>query len=126
MLEKWLAPGTLQLQVGGEIRLDFETFSMRGDVTHVLNEQALEYTWCSPEVEKSSVHWMLENSGGKTLLKLRHGLRSEARTAELMALWHERLDALALFLSGAEVHPSAHHRDALTHFYRRMAGSTGS
>ncbi|QTG79863.1 SRPBCC domain-containing protein [Arthrobacter crystallopoietes] len=126
MFGKWLAPGTLQLQVGGNVRLDFEKFTMRGDVTYLVNEQGLEYSWCSPEVEQSSVHWLLENSDGKTLLKLHHGLRSKARVAELMALWHERLDALDLYLSGAEVHPSAHHREALTHFYRRMAGSTGS
>jgi uncharacterized protein YndB with AHSA1/START domain len=119
---RWLAPGSLELQVGAAIRLDFETFTMEGDVSHVLHGQALEYGWRSPEVQDSSVHWQLEGNNGRTVLKLRHDLRSAARDAQLLAFWHHRLDALAVLLSGGEVHLSAHRLEALNHFYRRQTG----
>ena len=32
---RWLAPGSVELQAGGGIRLDFDTFIMEGDVTYV-------------------------------------------------------------------------------------------
>ncbi|EMY35976.1 3-methyladenine DNA glycosylase, partial [Arthrobacter crystallopoietes BAB-32] len=67
--EHWLAPGSLDLQAGGTIRLDFETFTMEGDVSYVLHGQGLDYGWRSPEVQESSVHWLLEGTNGKTLLK---------------------------------------------------------
>ena len=121
---RWLAPGSLELQAGGGIRLDFDTFIMEGDVTYVQNGQGLEHSWRSPEVQDSAVHWLLEGGNGRTLLKLRHNLRSPARAAELLAFWHHRLDGLALMLSGGEVHLSAHRLEALTHFYRRQTGGT--
>jgi len=122
--ERWLAPGSLDLQAGGSIRLDLETFTMEGDVSYVLHGQALDYGWRSPEVQESTVHWLLEGTNGRTLLKLRHNLRSAARAADLLAFWHHRLDALAVLLSGGEVHLSAHRFDALLHFYRRQTGSS--
>lgn len=120
---RWLAPGILQLQVGGEIKLDFPTFTLEGDVSYVLNDQALEYSWSSPEVRESSVHWLLSPAGSKTLLQLSHTLRSPGRTDVLLGQWHDRLDALAVMLAGGEAHPSAHRLDALCKFYRRVYGT---
>jgi uncharacterized protein YndB with AHSA1/START domain len=119
---RWLAPGELQLQAGGMIRLDFPGYSLEGDVSYVLNDQALEYSWSSPEVQESSVHWLLSSAGSKTLLQLNHIVRSPARTDLLLAKWHSHLDALAVMLAGGEVHPSAHRLEALTRFYRRATG----
>jgi uncharacterized protein YndB with AHSA1/START domain len=120
---RWLAPGILQLQVGGAMRLDFPDYSLEGDVSYVLNDQALEYSWSSPEVQESSVHWMLSPAGSKTLLKLNHVVRSQAKLDLLLAKWHDRLDALAVLLAQGEVHPSAHRLEALTRFYRRAVGT---
>ncbi|MCG2620293.1 SRPBCC domain-containing protein [Arthrobacter sp. I2-34] len=120
---RWLAPGELQLQAGGAMRLDFPNYSLDGDVSYVLNGQALEYSWSSPEVQESSVHWMLSSAGSKTLLQLNHVVRSPAKLDLLLAKWHDRLDALAVLLARGEVHPSAHRLDALTRFYRRAVGT---
>ncbi|NKX56136.1 SRPBCC domain-containing protein [Arthrobacter mobilis] len=120
---RWLAPGKLQLQVGGVIKLDFPDFTLEGDVSYVLGDQALEYSWSSPEVQESSVHWLLSPAGSKTLLQLSHTLRSPGRTDVLLGKWHDRLDALAVLLAGGEVHPSAHRLDALAKFYRRVFGT---
>jgi uncharacterized protein YndB with AHSA1/START domain len=120
---RWLAPGILQLQAGGAMRLDFPGYSLEGDVSYVLNDQALEYSWSSPEVQESSVHWLLSPAGSKTLLKLNHVVRSQAKLDLLLAKWHDRLDALAVLLAHGEVHPSAHRLEALTRFYRRAVGT---
>lgn len=121
-LAQWLGPAVMSVQTGGSIDLDLASGPVRGDLTKVVPGQALEYSWSSPSIPESRVHWHLNPQHGNTWLRLTHVLlatETHASLPVLMAFWHQHLDALAVVLSGDEWHWSAHRNSALAGLYSR-------
>lgn len=102
-LARWLAPGTVGTNAGGDIRLDF---GGGGIVTgHVLTwapPSALEYEWRFDGETESVVRFELTPERDGTRLVLEHRALAAGHAAGYSAGWHAYLAALDDHLEGTK------------------------
>jgi len=120
---KWLAPGEMDLRVGGTVTLNFlhadlssekespEKYkamecghTMQGVITRCEPPHVLAYTWGMPQ--DSEVTFELSASGDKTLLVVTHvRLGSRASMLNVAAGWHVHTGLLEDQLNGVAPRP---------------------
>ena len=120
---KWLAPGEIELRVGGRVTLSFlhadlssekevpEKYKaiecghvMQGMITRCEPPHVLAYTWGHPQ--DSEVTFELFARGDKTLLVITHvRLGDRGNMLSVAAGWHAHTDILEDQLNGVEPRP---------------------
>jgi len=103
-LAQWLAPGEIELTLGGRVYLAFTDGAgvIDGRVTAIAPPRLLEFSWTDEGNDLGFVHWELVADDGGTRLVLTHTLPESARAFGLPALagWHSLLEKLATLLDG--------------------------
>jgi uncharacterized protein YndB with AHSA1/START domain len=99
---QWLAPGELELTLGGRVSLAFTDGDgvIDGRVTAIAPPRLLEFTWTDQDNDFGFVRWELGADDGGTRLVLIHSVPESARAFGLpmLAGWHSLLDQLAALL----------------------------
>jgi uncharacterized protein YndB with AHSA1/START domain len=99
---QWLAPGELELTLGGRVSLAFTDGDgvIDGRVTAITPPRLLEFTWTDQDNDFGFVRWELGADDGGTRLVLTHTVPESARGFGLpmLAGWHSLLDQLAALL----------------------------
>ena len=103
LLEKWLASGEIQLQVGGSVELHFNigtslgyaisSRDIRGVVTHCHPPDSLAY-YFTDSIEVSNIVFELERRGKEVWLLVTHAKLPKSVLATCGASWHAHLDML--------------------------------
>jgi uncharacterized protein YndB with AHSA1/START domain len=103
LLEKWLASGEIQLQVGGSVELHFDigtslgyaisSRDTRGVVTHYHPPDSLAY-YFTDSIAISNVVFELERRGKEVWLRVTHAKLPKSLLATCSASWHAHLDML--------------------------------
>jgi uncharacterized protein YndB with AHSA1/START domain len=103
-LAKWLAPGEIELTLGGRVSLAFTDGDgvIDGRVTAIAPPRLLEFTWTDQDDDFGFVRWELVADDGSTRLVLTHTVPESARAFGLPALagWHSLLEQLVALLDG--------------------------
>lgn len=102
-LARWLAPATIDRQVGGRMRVDFGDDVVTGAVLRLQPEELLELEWRFPGEEESVVRFELAPDGDGTLLMLEHRALGAEQATGYGAGWHAHLDRLGDLLGGGDV-----------------------
>jgi uncharacterized protein YndB with AHSA1/START domain len=101
-LAQWLAPGEIELTLGGRVHLAFTDGDgvIDGQVTAIAPPRLLEFTWTDQDNDFGFVRWELMADDGDTRLVLTHTVPESAREFGLpmLAGWHSLLDRLAALL----------------------------
>jgi uncharacterized protein YndB with AHSA1/START domain len=99
---QWLAPGEIELTLGGQVSLAFTDGDgvIDGRVTAIAPPRLLEFTWTDQDNDFGFVRWELIANDGDTRLVLTHTVPESAREFGLpmLAGWHSLLDRLAALL----------------------------
>jgi uncharacterized protein YndB with AHSA1/START domain len=105
-LAGWLAAGTFESRLGGEVDLVFdEETNVQGEVTVWNPYSELTHTWVINADVPSSLTYLLEPEGSGTKMTLVHSKLPEPMAQGYTPGWHAYLDRLDQMLAGAE--PSA-------------------
>ena len=127
-LAQWLAPGEIELTLGGRVYLAFTDGEgvIDGRVTAIAPPRLLEFTWTDKGDDFGFVRWELMAEGDSTHLVLTHSVPDAARDFGLPALagWHTLLEQLVALLNGQPV-PSAPGRWQELHDHFARAGVMG-
>jgi uncharacterized protein YndB with AHSA1/START domain len=104
-LPKWLAPGRIDLKVGGEATLAFgdSGVPIGSRVTALIPGLLLEYGWSRPGEPERPLRWSLEPVGPNTRLTLSLALPATEDVARSMAGWAAHLDMLVAALAGIPI-----------------------
>jgi uncharacterized protein YndB with AHSA1/START domain len=128
-LAQWLAPGEIELTMGGRVYLAFTDGDsvIDGRVTAIAPPRLLEFTWTDKGDDLGFVRWELIAEDGGTRLVLTHTVPEAARAFGLPALagWHTLLDQLAALLDGQTLPLSGEHWQEFHDHYAR-AGVMGA
>lgn len=104
-LVQWLAPGTIELRVGGAVHIDFADSGITIDST-VLDldaPQLLEYSWSSGDEPARPLRWELEPAGQETRLTLILRLPATEDVSKACAGFDAHLEMLAAALEGVPI-----------------------
>ena len=127
-LAQWLAPGEIELTLGGRVYLAFTDGAsvIDGRVTAIAPPRLLEFTWTDEDDDFGFVRWELMVDGGGTRFVLTHTVPEAARGFGLPALagWHSLLEQLMALLDGQPV-PAAPDRWQELHDHYARAGVMG-
>ena len=122
-LAQWLAPGELELTLGGRVYLAFTDGDsvIDGRVTAIAPPRLLEFTWTDKDDDFGFVRWELVADDGGTRLVLTHTIPEAARPFGLPALagWHTLLDQLVALLDGQPLPLSGERWQAFHDHYAR-------
>ncbi|MDE2408322.1 MAG: SRPBCC family protein [Xanthomonadaceae bacterium] len=101
-MAQWLAPGSIQQQPGGAVRIDFADSGTVIDSTLTAFEpgRVLEYSWSSGEQPQRPLRWELHPRGGGTRLELFVGIPAGEDVAKACAGFEGHLEMLATALEG--------------------------
>lgn len=100
-LEQWLAPATVDLQVGGDMDIDFGEDGLAGGTIIELNPPTvLEYRWQFPGETDSILRFELSSTEAGTHMVLEHRLLPLDQSVGYGAGWHAHLDQLAAMATG--------------------------
>ena len=126
-LAQWLAPGEIELTLGGRVSLAFTDGDgvIDGRVTAIAPPRLLEFTWTDQDNDFGFVRWELVDDDG-TRLVLTHTVPESARGFGLpmLAGWHSLLDQLAALLDDQPI-PSSGERWQELHDHYARAGVMG-
>jgi uncharacterized protein YndB with AHSA1/START domain len=102
-LPQWLAPGQIELFVGGAAKLDFVDSGgvIDSKVSAVEPRRLLEYSWSCPGEPLRPVRWDLEPIGPTTRLALKLTVPADEDAARATAGWAAHLEMLTAYLAGA-------------------------
>ncbi len=104
LLAKWLAPGEIELTLGGRVHLAFTGGDtvIDGRVTEFAPPRLLEFTWTDKGNDFGFVRWELTDEDGGTQLVLTHTVPESARgsAVPMLAGWHSLLEKLTALLDG--------------------------
>ena len=102
-LSGWLAPTTLEAEVGGRLRIEFGPDQVvQGEVRRMESLRAFEYTWTFPNEPDSVVLFELTPVEAMTQLVLEHRLLPPDQAAGYGAGWHAHLDMLTAQVTGID------------------------
>lgn len=101
-LAQWLAPGVIELTLGGAARLDFADSGGVIDsiVTAIEPRRLLEYSWSTPGEPLRPIRWGLEPIDGGAVLTLRLTVPAGEDAARAAAGWAAHLEMLQAALAG--------------------------
>ena len=103
-LAQWLAPGEMELTLGGRVHLAFTDGDgvIDGRVTAIAPPRLLEFTWTDRGDDFGFVRWELVANAGGAHLVLTHTVPEAARGlgVPMLAGWHSLLEKLAVLLDG--------------------------
>lgn len=101
-MAQWLAPGSIQQQPGGAVRIDFADSGTVIDSTLTAFEpgRVLEYSWSGGEQPQRPLRWELHPRGGGTRLELFVGIPAGEDVAKACAGFEGHLEMLATALEG--------------------------
>ncbi|HEX5265081.1 MAG TPA: SRPBCC domain-containing protein [Phenylobacterium sp.] len=104
-LPRWLAPGNIDLRVGGAARLDFPESGgvIDSPVTAMESLRLLAYSWSSPGEPERPLRWDLEPIGPMTRLTLRLTVPRNEDAARAAAGWAAHLEMLWAALIGTPI-----------------------
>jgi uncharacterized protein YndB with AHSA1/START domain len=104
-LVDWLAPGEIELRVGGRAKLDFGDSGIVVDspVTACEPQRLLEYAWSGPDEPLRPVRWSLQPEQGGTRLELRLSLPDGEDVARSAAGWEAHLQMLLAAIEGVPI-----------------------
>jgi uncharacterized protein YndB with AHSA1/START domain len=106
-LAQWLAPGEIELTLGGRIYLAFTDGAgvIDGRVTAIAPPRLLEFTWTDKGNDLGFVRWELIAENGGTHLVLTHNVPETARASgiPMLAGWHSLLEELEVLLDGLPI-----------------------
>lgn len=114
-LSQWLAPGVLEQEVGGRIKLDFGNSGTPIDCRIKAFEpnRLLSYSWSAGEDPERPLTWELREYRGGTLLSLTLLLPNDHLLAISCAGWDAHLEMLMAALEGISIHfPATRFREA--------------
>lgn len=119
-LAQWLAPGTIELRIGGRVHIDFGDSgqTIESSVRQLDPPRLLEYSWSSGEEVDRPLRWELTAFEGSTRLSLNVKLPASEDIAKACAGFDAHLEMLAAALEGVPI------RFPLDHFLkaRRLYG----
>lgn len=100
-LVQWLAPGTIALELGGAVQLDFGDSGVVIDslVTAYKPGQLLEYGWSGAGEAARPLRWEIEAAGDGARLTLSLNLPASEDAGRAAAGWAAHLDMLAAALA---------------------------
>jgi uncharacterized protein YndB with AHSA1/START domain len=126
-LAQWLAPGEIELTLGGQVYLAFTSGDgvIDGQVTAITPPQLLEFSWTDEGKDLGIVRWELTAEDVGTRLVLTHTVPEAAREFGLPALagWHSLLEKLSALLDGV---PFGRDRWQELHDFYDRAGAMGA
>lgn len=101
-MAQWLAPGSIQQQPGGAVRIDFADSGTVIDsaVTAFEPGRVLEYSWSSGGQPQRPLRWELHPRGGGTRLELFVDVPAGEDIAKACAGFEGHLEMLATALEG--------------------------
>ena len=104
-LVQWLAPGQIELSLGGAARLNFADSGTEIDstVTAFNPFHLLEYSWSKPGEPERPIRWSLEPIGAATRLDLKLTIPSNEDAGRAAAGWAAHLEMLAAALAGVPI-----------------------
>lgn len=104
-LLQWLAPGEIELRLGGAAKLNFTDSGVVIDSTVTAFEpmRLLEYSWSGPGEPTRPVRWELEPLGGVVRLTLTLTMPASEDVARSCAGWVAHLEMLAATLAGIPI-----------------------
>lgn len=104
-LPQWLAPGAIDLRVGGSARLDFQDSGIVIDsaVSACEPERLLAYSWSGPGEPTRGVCWDLQPTPGGCRLQLVLEIPAGEDVGRACAGWEAHLDMLAAALEGVPI-----------------------
>lgn len=102
-LPQWLAPGAIELRVGGSARLDFQDSGIVIDsvVSACVPERLL--AWSGPGEPTRNVCWDLQPAPGGSYLRLMLEIPADEDAGRSCAGWEAHLDMLAAALEGVPI-----------------------
>lgn len=105
LLAQWLAPGTLELRVGGAAKLNFVDSGTVIDstVTACDAPRLIEYSWSSPGQPARPVRWETQPIDGGTRLTLTVSVPEGEDIARGCAGWEAHLMMLMAALEGVPI-----------------------
>jgi uncharacterized protein YndB with AHSA1/START domain len=122
-LAQWLAPGEIELTLGGRVSLAFTDGDgvIDGRVTAIAPPRLLEFTWTDKDDDFGFVRWELVANAGGTRLVLTHTVPEAARGSgvPMLAGWHSLLEKLAALLDGRPLSSSGDRWQELHDHYVR-------
>lgn len=104
-LANWLAPGEIDLRVGGSVKLAFEQSGVVVDseVAALMPGRLLEYSWSGPGEPRRPVQWSVESRDDGALLTLTLTVPETEDAARSCAGWAAHLEMLAAALEGVPI-----------------------
>ena len=104
-IAQWLAPGTLDLQQGGRVHIDFGDSGVTIDSTvlEVDPPQLLSYSWSGKDQPHRPLRWTLTAVDDGTDLVLTLGLPAGEDIAKACAGFEAHLEMLAAALEGVPI-----------------------
>jgi uncharacterized protein YndB with AHSA1/START domain len=104
-LPLWLAPGRIEPQVGGAVRLHFADSGtvIASGVSAFEAGQLLEYSWSQPGEPTRPVRWEIGPDGEGTALTLTLRVPQGEDPGKACAGWEAHLQMLAAALAGAPI-----------------------
>ena len=122
-LAQWLAPGEIELFLGGHVNLDF------GDSGIVIHSQVsayspgrlLEYSWSGAGDTLRPLRWEISSLEGRTQLSLTLTMPASEDISRSCAGWEAHLEMLAATLEGVSIKfPFEHFKRAREAYKARM------
>lgn len=101
-MAQWLAPGSIQQQPGGAVRIDFADSGtvIDSSVTAFEPGRVLAYSWSSGDQPQRPLRWELHPRGGGTRLELFVDVPADEDIAKACAGFEGHLEMLATALEG--------------------------
>jgi uncharacterized protein YndB with AHSA1/START domain len=104
-IAKWIAPGTIELKVGGAVNIDFQDSGtvIASTVLALEPERLLSYSWSSAGEPERPLRWQLDEVPGGTRLTLTVRTPAGEDAAKACAGFEGHLDMLAGALEGVPI-----------------------
>jgi uncharacterized protein YndB with AHSA1/START domain len=104
-IAKWLAPGTIELHLGGKVRIDFADSGIVIDssVLAYEAERVLAYSWSSGNEPERPMRWELADAGAGTQVTLTVHIPAGEDAAKACAGFEGHLEMLAAALEDVPV-----------------------
>lgn len=101
----WIAPGTMELRLGGAVKINFADSGTVIDstVTAFDAQRLIEYSWSSPGQPSRPVRWELQSVGGGTILVLTVTVPDNEDIARTCAGWEAHLMMMLAAIEGVPI-----------------------